>query len=414
MCKYRMMNNSVNTVKYLLLDLNSFFASCEQQDRPEWRGKPLAVVPMITDNTSVLASSVEAKKFGIKTGTSVGDAKKLCPKIILVKADHRRYTKYHHQIVKAVEEICPVEKVLSIDEMVCELIGRETVEEEALRIAKKIKEHIKMTVGENLTSSIGLGPNILISKIASDMMKPDGLVSITQEKILETLGQLPIEVISGIGANMKKYLNTRGYYKFHQLYELPSPQMKSLWCGLVGLRMSQEINGFDVGRPETKSKSLSHQHVLPPNLRNSDGAYEILIKLLSKAASRLRKSEQKCKHLGIYIKEMSGVRHEESISFQETNDSFFLIEQLKKKYTKLKIVKPIKVAVYLSDFTVGNEVQLSLFADPKSQKLGFVMDLVNDRYGANTLVSAGFLETRSEAKAKIAFHHIPKEDDEFD
>src|SRR5260221_14592985 len=112
-----------DTINWLFLDLNAYFASVEQQVTPALRGKPIAVVPMKTDNTCCIAASYEAKAYGIKTGTRVGDAKKLCPGLQLVVAGHAFYVRYHHMIVEAVESCVPVASVLSIDEMICRLTG---------------------------------------------------------------------------------------------------------------------------------------------------------------------------------------------------------------------------------------------------------------------------------------------------
>jgi len=110
---------------FLHIDLNSFFASVEQQLHPEYRGRPLAVVPTMADTTCCIAASYEAKTLGIKTGTKVGKAKEICPDIILVAGDHAEYAKYSHRIAEAVELACPVSHTPSIDEMVCQLMGRE-------------------------------------------------------------------------------------------------------------------------------------------------------------------------------------------------------------------------------------------------------------------------------------------------
>src|SRR5437762_13471130 len=110
-------------LSWLYLDLNSFFASCEQQENPRLRGKPMAVVPMMADTTSCLAASYEAKKFGVKTGTRVGEAKIICPGIQFVKSRHDVYIRYHHKIIEVVESCIPVHSVLSIDEIAAQLTG---------------------------------------------------------------------------------------------------------------------------------------------------------------------------------------------------------------------------------------------------------------------------------------------------
>ena len=112
-------------VRWLFLDLNSYFASVEQEMQPELRDRPVAVVPLMADTTCCIAASYQAKAFGVKTGTQVGEAKRLCPEIVLIEARHELYVDYHRRVVEAVESCVPVSSVRSIDEMACELIGRE-------------------------------------------------------------------------------------------------------------------------------------------------------------------------------------------------------------------------------------------------------------------------------------------------
>ena len=143
---------------FLHIDLNSFFASVEQQLHPEYRGKPLAVVPTKADTTCCIAASYEAKDLGIKTGTQVGEAKKKCPEIILIEGNHSDYAKYSHKVAEAVELCCPVAHTPSIDEVVCQLMGREQEPPRARKIALEIKQSIYKHAGEALRCSIGMAP----------------------------------------------------------------------------------------------------------------------------------------------------------------------------------------------------------------------------------------------------------------
>ena len=171
-------------MNWLFVDLNSYFASVEQEVRPELRGKPVGVVPMMADTTCCIAASYEAKAFGVKTGTIVGDAKKMCPGITLVEARHEIYVDYHHRVIEAVESCLPVTAVLSIDEMACRLIGRERPLVAALELGRKVKRTIREKVGPMLRSSVGLATNRYLAKVASDMEKPDGLVALPRRNIL--------------------------------------------------------------------------------------------------------------------------------------------------------------------------------------------------------------------------------------
>lgn len=162
-----------------LLDLNAFFASCEQQDNAALRGKPIIVAQMLTGSTSAIAASYETKAFGVKTGMHASEAKRLCPSIIAVKANHKRYSEYHERILAAVDICIPVEKMMSIDELACKLRGKERQILVALDLAIKIKRTIRERVGECLRCSIGLAPNVFLGKGASDIQKPDGWRSAT-------------------------------------------------------------------------------------------------------------------------------------------------------------------------------------------------------------------------------------------
>jgi DNA polymerase-4 len=115
--------STADAVQWLFLDLNAFFASCEQQENPTLHGEPIIVVQTLTDSAVAIAASYAAKAFGIKTGTLVRDARRLCPGVIAVEANHRLFTDYHERILKAVDTCLPVEKVMSIDEMACRLMA---------------------------------------------------------------------------------------------------------------------------------------------------------------------------------------------------------------------------------------------------------------------------------------------------
>lgn len=405
-------------LKWLLFDLNSYFASCEQQVDVSLRDKPVAVVPMLADSTCVIAASYEAKKFGIKTGTRVGDAKKMCPGLILKTGNHKLYTEFHHKIINAIEEVLPIKKVLSIDEVACELIGKEREFENARRIAQQMKDHVRKVVGSEIKSSVGIGPNILIAKIASDMQKPDGLIMVSTDQILEKIGPLPINALPGVGQQMKYRLNAKGYFIIADFIKAPDHELRKHWGSIWGLRVSRELAGEDIAYNKNPSQgSLSHQHVLPPNLRTPDKSFQVVTKLLLKAAARLRDEKLKARRLAVYVKFQDSTSEENSISFSDTDDTYFLIGELKKLWSKLWNTeahkKPLKVAIALSDLMNGPS-QLSLFDNPKTNSINHALDTINTRYGSNTLFLASTKEVLSSAKTRISFNHIPQLDDEFD
>jgi DNA polymerase IV len=191
-------------VQWLFLDLNAFFASCEQQENPALRGQPVIVVQTPADSACAIAASYAAKGFGIKTGTLVKEARRICPDVIPVQANHRLYTDYHARILTAVDTCLPVAKVCSIDEMACQLMGIERQVPAARALALKVKRALRDQVGECLTCSIGLAPNVFLGKVGSDLQKPDGLVVITKDSLPEILLGLALQEIYGIGERMEQ------------------------------------------------------------------------------------------------------------------------------------------------------------------------------------------------------------------
>src|SRR5271170_3717268 len=290
-------------VAWLFLDLNSYFASVEQELQPRLRGRPVAVVPLFADTTCCIAASYEAKAFGVRTGTTVGAAKRLCKGIELIEARHEVYVEYHHKIIQAVETCVPVAAVMSIDEMACRLIGRERPLLTAMELARRVKATIRERAGPTLRCSVGLAPNRYLAKIASDMEKPDGLVALTEDILEAALRGLTPRDLPGVGARMEKRLHECGIRTMEQLLKLGREEMTSVWGGVGGEKLWHWLRGEDFNDPELEhQKSISQSHVLGPELRTTEGAYAVLHKLLHKAAMRLRSARLWTTHLTLSIK----------------------------------------------------------------------------------------------------------------
>ena len=402
-------------LNWLLFDLNSFFASCEQQENPKLRGKPVAVVAMITDSTSVLAASYEAKKYGIKTGTRVSDARRICPGIVFVKTNHRLYLDYHHRILEAVEEIIPIHSVLSVDEVACELTGSQKQVPKALELARKLKKHVQDRVGVCLTSSVGLGPNTLIAKMASDMQKPDGLVWVPKDEIEKKMGELSIRCIPGIGARMEAHLNKSRLYKVSDLLKLSTGQARAAWGSINGVKTVQALKGEHYVYEHGDTKSIGHEHVLPPDLRNPQKAFDVALKLLNKACVRLRKSQFRCRRLSLSIRFVDSHRFDNDIKFNETSDTSFLMRQLQSLWNYQYNKAPLKVGIVLSDFEKEGDHQMSFFDQDNSrkEKVFEIADRLNEKFGKDTVFVANLFGMKNKATGGIAFSRVPDKE-EFD
>lgn len=399
-------------IHYLFLDMNAFFASVEQQLRPELRGKPVAVVPMLAETTCCIAASYEAKRYGIKTGTLVQDARLLCPRLELVEARPREYIRVHHQILQAVDSVLPVEAVLSIDELVCKLMGREKEPENALQLGRQVKEAIYRRVGGQLRCSVGLGPNRFLAKVAAEMHKPDGLTLLQPSDLPHRLYSLQLRDLPGIGPGMERRLFKHGVTTVEGLYRLSALQLAQVWGSRVhGLAWWHRLRGADLPEIPTRRRSLSHSHVLPPVFRSEAGARAVLTRLVHRAAARLRHEGYWAGSLALFLRFLDGgekCKWDAYIRIQPSQDTLTLLRVALGLWQQKPAGTPFKVGIALGSLTPEPELSEPLFeSQQKLVRLAQAMDKANSRYGPQALYFAGMHRTEQSAVTRITFNRIP-------
>jgi DNA polymerase IV len=406
------------------VDFNSFFASVEQQLDVNLRGRPVGVVPVMAETSCCIAASVEAKKFGVKTGTGVRDARKMCPGIVFIHAQHEKYVAVHEKAVIAVDRILPVKQVMSIDEMECELPLRFQTREHATRLAALVKQEIVDTVGDQLLVSIGVAPNTMLAKLASDMMKPDGLVIIEQHEIPEKLLHLKLQDITGVGRRMLVRLNECGIHSMQDLYAAPRDLLHTAWGGLAGDDMYDKLRGVAYGPRKTESRSLGHSHMLPPIMRNPHDALAVLNRLTQKAAMRLRKQGFYATAFSVSVRgghgysEQGGGHREARMG--ETQDTATLLHTLDLLWHSglHLLMHPKAVGMVLHGLVLASQHTPGLFDAPSQAsdakapkrertKLLSALDSINRRYGKNALYYATAHGALDHAPMRIAFNRIP-------
>ena len=398
------------TLRSLLVDFNSYFASVEQQVEPRLRGRPVGVVPMLADTTVCIATSVEAKPFGVKTGTKVAQARRLCPGIEFVVARHEIYIEHHHRAVAAVDSVVPVRAVLSIDEMDCELTGRWREPTRARDIALRVKAVIREQVGEYLRTSVGIGPNTFIAKTASDMMKPDGLVVIESSELPDRLFGLELRDLSGIGKQMEKRLNRHGIRTVESLCSLSREQMHAIWGGVGGEIMHARLRGEEGGNRETNTSSISHSSVLAPELRNAEDAFAVLNRLVQKAAMRLRKAGFYASRIAVGVKYLDGSRWDADMCLVDTQDTVTFLHVLDKLWAARQRNRRtiLQVGMAFSELVSEAGHTGSLFAaESRSKSLYATLDKLNSRFGRQAIYFASAHKARDRGGLHIAFNHIP-------
>ena len=412
----------VEDYKWLFLDLNSYFASCEVQERPELRGKPVAVVPMETDYTMAIAANYIAKAYGVKTGTPIIEAKRMCPGLRCVLARHDVYVRYHHRILAEVIKHTPINKVCSIDELSSRLPPGKRNRAAAEEIARRLKDGIRAHVGEAITCSIGIAPNSFLAKVATDMQKPDGLVVLDSAALPARLFTLALTDLPGISTRMESRLNDAGIKTVEEFYCLSPPQARRIWGSVLGERMWHRLHGHDVEDPPTRKSVIGHSRILEPNLRAPLAAWLMARKLTIKAAARLRREEYFATVLDLYVREPEGGGWQGAAKLAPGQDNFVFLKALENLWqamlTEFSCPKLLQVAVTLHGLCRRQEITADLFDNSSKafQKiqgqrdaLTTAMDKINHRFGADTIqlgivppTQAGYVGT------KISFTRIPE------
>ncbi|MEW9573444.1 hypothetical protein ABQJ54_16940 [Rhodanobacter sp. Si-c] len=410
------------TLRSLFVDFNSYFASVEQHERPELRGRPVGVAPVTAETTSLIAASHEAKACGVSTGTMVREARRLCPGIAIVTARPERYVTWHTTLKEAIYRAIPIAHVGSIDEMACELVGRQRQRAAAEQIARQVKDEIaKVAPGGAIRCSIGIAPNDFLAKTATDMQKPDGLVVIEQADLPRALHGLKLRDLCGIGASMQARLQAEGIFTVEQLTAASKLVLRRAWGSIEGERMWGLLRGAWLPAPATTRGSLGHSHVLGPELRTPEGALAVLKKLLVKAAMRLRRDQLLAGAMAVRIRYVGyDERWEGAINFAPTDDSRGLLHLLAGMLAAGRVrgrllpgparAVPLSVSITLLRLAERAQTSGSLFAPADdTRKIDAVVDRINTKYGLNKVYFGGMQAALAHdaAPMRIPFNRIP-------
>ncbi len=416
-------------IKWLFMDLNSYFASVEQQENPSLRGKPVIVTPMNTDYTCAIAASYEAKAYGIKTGTMVKDAKRMCPNLHCVQAQHDKYVAYHHRIIEEVIKHTPINRVWSIDELSSRIPPAKRTEESAQIIAHNIKNGIHENIGEAINCSIGFAPNSLLAKVACEMQKPDGLTILRQEDLPHKILDLSLTDIPGIGKNIKKRLNNARIYTIKDFWDISPKHARKIWGSVAGERFWYLIHGYDIEPQEDSTSLFGHSRVLDPELRSPDKARLIARKLTAKAAKRMRSKSFFARNITLSLKTKTNTKSSRYRAISATQNLFHLTEHIDRMWEEILHEIPQhdteflrnnqikKVSISLSNLIRENDItddlldtsdDLSSHHEEKTNALTQAIDSLQYKYKKDVVslglcpkTSAGFVGT------KIAFSRVP-------
>jgi len=408
-------------LNWLYLDLNSYFASVEQQLQPKLRNRPIAIVPTITDATCAIAASYEAKSYGIKTGTMIYEAKLLCPELICIQANHENYVTYHHKILEEIDKYIPIEIIASIDEVACRLMGTQHQENEARKLAIMIKKGIQKNIGKYIRCSIGIAPNRFLAKTASNLEKPDGLQVLYNTDVPERIKHFKLSDLTGIGKAMENRLIKSGILSIKELYEISPKHMRKIWGNVQGEKFWYMLRGVEIAETKTTRKTIGHSHVLEPKWRPKELAEKVMHRLLLKAASRLRRMEYYSSKMILSFKTEEGIKLSGRRNFYRTSNNNKLLKEAIKiwkylnKQKKIRRVKKISVTLY--NLQKKTDIHPELFDKidennlskiKRFERLSITMDTINARFGRDSITQGSLPNNiKNFSGTRIAFTRIP-------
>lgn len=379
----------------LHVDMNAFFAAVEQQSNPALRGKPIAVVGSAA-RTVILTASYEARAFGVKTGMRLFEARRCCPELIQVPVKNRLYAHVSAEIMKLFADYTPLVQVFSIDEAFLDVSGSLGLFGSPQRIAYLIKSRIQTRFG--LTCSVGIAPNKLLAKLASEMQKPDGLTVITPERIPAILLHLPVGDLCGIGRQTSRQLALLGITTCGQLAIFPAEILRRKF-GIVGQQLQRMAQGIDdspviAAADEEQIKSIGHSTTLTHDLSDRPAMRVVLLQLAEMVGRRSRRSGLAGRTLTLTV------RYTDFTTFTRQQKqpgpltlSADIYQAACKILDAIVLEQPVRLlGISLSSWN-ETEKQLSLFSENRREiRLTAAMDSVNNKLGDFTVTFASLLD----------------------
>ena len=297
----RRMESGLKGRKIIHVDMDAFYASVEQRDNPSLKGKPVVVGGSPQSRGVVASCSYEARKFGIRSAISCAQAARLCPQAVFVSPDFSKYSAASRTIREIFHEFTDLVEPLSLDEAYLDVTENKINEPIASKIAKRIRELIKERL--NLTASAGVGPNKFIAKLASDFRKPDGLVIVPPDKVMEFVDRLPVERLWGVGPATAKRLHEAGFKTTADIRAVSKEKIEGL-LGSIGPFLHDLSHGIDhrVVDPSMESKSIGSETTFDRDISDPDRLSVILRELAEDIVKHLKKEQRPAKTITLKLR----------------------------------------------------------------------------------------------------------------
>lgn len=374
------------------MDMDAFFAAVEQNDNPTLKGKPVVIGadPQHGKGRGVVSTcSYEARKFGIHSAMPISQAYRLCPQAVFLRGRHSRYAQVSDQILGILYDFTPDIEPISIDEAFLDITGTYHFYKTPLKTCQEIKARIKRDTG--LTASIGIAPVKMVAKIASDICKPDGLLEITQDKVLDFLWPLPIEKLWGVGPKTKSFLNQAGIRTIGDLAHARRERLVDD-LGDHGEHLFDLANGIDERDVvfDEEVKSVGHEHTFEKDTGDKELIKKTLLYLSEKVSRRLRQDELKGKTIAIKVRLKGFKTYTRAVTLPESTnfveDIFMTAKNLfESLYTQGAFIRLLGVRV--TNFK-NFYIQESLFEDKgkdKKERVHKAVDDIKNKFGESSI-----------------------------
>jgi DNA polymerase-4/DNA polymerase V len=380
----------------LHVDGDAFFASVEQAVNPNYKGKPLVSG---SERGIIAAASYEAKALGIKRGLSIQEARKICPKLIVVPTDYETCGLYSKNMMNIIKSFSPLVEEYSIDEAFADITGLRRIYRCSYKeIAKQVQDKIKKELDINV--SVGLSLSKSLAKIASDFRKPQGLVCVPGKYIHILLAKTKVEEVWGIGPNTTGLLKQHNIYTALDFVNSDVNFIKRL-LGKLGTEKWQELRGEYIYKinPERKTlyQSVSKARTFSPTTRKKEVLKAFLLRNLESACIKIRRHNLQARKIYISIKNQSFEYRSTGVKLNRTTaNTFDLIPIVSQLFEKIYVPDEYRASsVVLADLAYKTNQQNSLFDDTvkieKIEKLSECIDVLNNRFGKHTVHTAGSL-----------------------
>jgi DNA polymerase IV len=397
------------------IDLNSCFATIEQQANPHLRGKPIAVAAYSTPSGCIIAPSVEAKRLGIKVGMRVKEGRLLCPNLIIHEPDPWKYRNVHMALKKIISDYTNDFFPKSIDEFVLNFEGYPAFNLGMINIARKIKDRIKNEVGDFLTVSVGISTNRFLAKTASGLNKPDGLDEINIKNYLDIYRGLELMDLNGIKTQNASRLNSVGIYSVLDFFKSDVKTLKAAFKSVGSYYWYLRLRGWEIDDVIFARRSYGNSYALPKPFYKLEDLSPILSKLVTKMTARLRKAGYKAHGVHVAVVYRDNSFWHKGISFErEMFDTADIYKEAFRILRRSPYKNPVRnLAVSCFNLVKNEDFQLELFDDiEKKRKVSRAVDTVNDRWGEFVITPARLLGAKDDVQDRIAFGNV-KELEEF-